>query len=182
MRLADDAHLLGPCLGLLGAVRRTRFLSEGSGGGGAHARAGTNGGATVSSACPGGRIAVHFRLEQRALRIKAVEQRLRHRAVLVVASRDTPYRTAGGLLEVPNNGCLADYVTADQMVDNFEAVVRVGRGKPVVLCVGFHQETAARFLPRLRSALLEIESRAATQRIPVRYDRLKDVAASRSGL
>eukprot|EP00310_Coccolithus_braarudii_P017607 CAMPEP_0183349284 /NCGR_PEP_ID=MMETSP0164_2-20130417/13515_1 /TAXON_ID=221442 /ORGANISM="Coccolithus pelagicus ssp braarudi, Strain PLY182g" /LENGTH=526 /DNA_ID=CAMNT_0025520981 /DNA_START=88 /DNA_END=1668 /DNA_ORIENTATION=+ len=87
-----------------------------------------------------------------------------------------PYRIRGGLVEVPNNGCLADYVSSDEMVDNFKAVVRSGRGEPVVLALGFHQETAARFLPRLRSALLEIELRADMMRIPVAYDRMKDVA------
>lgn len=87
-----------------------------------------------------------------------------------------PYRLKGGLVEVPDNGCLADYASSDAMVDNFKAVVRSGRGKPVVLSLGFHQETAAKFLPRLRSALLEIELRAAMQRIPMRYDCMKDVA------
>lgn len=87
-----------------------------------------------------------------------------------------PYRLPGGLLELPNNGCLADYVTSDQMVENFEAVARSGDGKPVVLALGFHQETAAKFLPRLRSALHEIELRAAAKRIPVRYDCTTEVA------
>jgi len=87
-----------------------------------------------------------------------------------------PYRLPGGLVELPNNGCLADYVTSDQMVENFEAVASSADGKPVVLSLGFHQETAAKFLPRLRSALVEIERRAATGRIPVRYDRTTDVA------
>ena len=45
-----------------------------------------------------------------------------------------------------------------------------------MLSLGFHQETAAKFLPRLRDALLEIELRAAMQRIPLSYDRLQDVA------
>ena len=87
-----------------------------------------------------------------------------------------PYRLEGGLVEVPDNGCLADYVTSEQMVDNFKAVARSARTQPAVLSLGFHQETAAKFLPRLRSALLEIEHRAAMQRIPLRYDRTSDVA------
>jgi len=87
-----------------------------------------------------------------------------------------PYYLESGLVEVPDNGCLADYVTADQMVDNFKEVVRAGIGKPAVLSLGFHQETAAKFLPRLRSALIEIELRAAMQRMPIRYDVVKDVA------
>merc|ERR1711920_939633 len=57
-----------------------------------------------------------------------------------------PYRLKGGLVEVPDNGCLADYVSSDEMVDNFKAVVQSDCGKPVVLSLGFHQETAAKFL------------------------------------
>ena len=87
-----------------------------------------------------------------------------------------PYRLQGGLIEVPDNGCLADYVTADQMVDNFQAVLRSGRRKTPVLSLGFHQETAAKYLPRLRRALREIELRAATERVPVRYDCATDAA------
>ena len=87
-----------------------------------------------------------------------------------------PYRLEGGLVELPNNGCLADYATSSDMVETFQAVARSARGTPAVLTLGFHQETAAKFLPRLRSALLEIELMAAVQRIPIRYDRAKDVA------
>ena len=87
-----------------------------------------------------------------------------------------PYRVRGGLVEVPDNGCLADYVTSDQMVETFEEVLQSQSGKPVVLSLGFHQETAAKFLPRLRSALLEMELRAATRGVPMRYDCMRDVA------
>ena len=104
-----------------------------------------------------------------------------------------PYRLAQGLVEVPNNGCLADYVTAGQMVDTFREVVRSAsplleegeggtcwylpraEGTPAVLSLGFHQETAAKFLPRLRAALREIERSADQQRIPLSYGRTKDV-------
>jgi len=93
-----------------------------------------------------------------------------------------PYRVQGSLVEVPDNGCLADYVTSDQMVDNFHAVVKSNVGKPAVLSLGFHQETAAKFLPRLRSALLEIELRAAMQKIPLQYSCARDVnRLTRSG-
>ena len=52
-----------------------------------------------------------------------------------------------------------------------------------MLSLGFHQETAAKFLPRLREALHEIEERAATQRVPIRYERTRDAArfAARAG-
>jgi len=89
-----------------------------------------------------------------------------------------PYRFEGGIVEVPDNGCLADYVTSDQMVDTFNAVARSARQKPAVLSLGFHQETAAKFLPRLRSALGQIERRAAMQGIPLRYERAQDIATA----
>ena len=87
-----------------------------------------------------------------------------------------PYRLESGLVEVPDNGCLADYLTSDEMVENFEAVVQAGGGKPVVLALGFHQETAAKFLPRLCSALVEIEEKAEERCIPLHYQRTDDVA------
>ena len=33
-----------------------------------------------------------------------------------------PYRLEGGLVELPNNGCLADYATSSDMVETFQAV------------------------------------------------------------
>ena len=93
-----------------------------------------------------------------------------------------PYRLDAGVVEVPNNGCLADYVTSDEMVESFAAVAGTAAGRPgsqqppAVLSLGFHQETAAKFLPRLRDALHEIEERAATERVPIRYERTRDAA------
>jgi hypothetical protein len=91
-----------------------------------------------------------------------------------------PYR-ARGLVEVPNNGCLADYVTAEEMVDNYLALVESAGDGTVVLSLGFHQETAAKFLPRLRSALLEMELLAATRRVPLEFERTIDVARTIDG-
>ena len=47
------------------------------------------------------------------------------------------------LIQVPNNGCLADYVTADQMVATYEELV-AQVPSAAVLSLGFHQETAAK--------------------------------------
>ena len=93
----------------------------------------------------------------------------------------------GGLVEVPNNGCLADYVTSEEMLDSFAAVASAAAGnpcssqQPAVLSLGFHQETAAKFLPRLREALHQIEERAAAQHVPIRYVRARDVARLATG-
>jgi hypothetical protein len=81
---------------------------------------------------------------------------------------DTP---AGPLVEVPDNGALADYVTADQMVATYEAnkaeYLRGGRRRNVVVSFGFHQETAAKFLPELEAALERMTDRAANDGVPL---------------
>jgi hypothetical protein len=90
-----------------------------------------------------------------------------------------PYRihrfSQSGLVQVPNNGCLADYVTADQMVATYEELVAQAPSA-AVLSLGFHQETAAKFLPRLRDALARIESSADEQGVCVSYKRTEEVA------
>jgi hypothetical protein len=87
-----------------------------------------------------------------------------------------PYRLQSGLVEVPDNCCLSDYATAEEMVEGFEALARLDRGVPLVLSLGFHQESASEFLPRLRSALTEIDARAAREGIPLSYDTTSGVA------
>ena len=67
----------------------------------------------------------HERARRRGLRRRLLRGAARlPRHFGAVATRvSQPYRldVDGGqqLVEVPNNGCLADYVTADQMVDTF---------------------------------------------------------------
>ncbi len=84
-----------------------------------------------------------------------------------------PYKIstpAGTLNEVPDNGALADYVTAEEMVDVFQqAKARYLKNKtqPQVVSLGFHQETATRYLPRLRDALVRIDAIARAEKIPV---------------
>ena len=77
--------------------------------------------------------------------------------------------SAGSVLELPNNGALADYVDAAQMMGAFErAVERLRRfpdSSPVV-SVGFHLETAARYLPRLEQAIAAMHETAAAEGIP----------------
>jgi len=78
--------------------------------------------------------------------------------------------SAGPLVEVPDNGALADYVTADQMVDVFEqnkAAFLADRNTSVVVSIGFHQETAAKYLPALEEALSRIQSAARAEKIPL---------------
>jgi hypothetical protein len=75
-----------------------------------------------------------------------------------------------GLTELPDNGALADYVTADEMVQVFEAnrdAFLRDRSRPRLVSIGFHQETAARFLPRLEEALARIFASGKAAGVPV---------------
>jgi hypothetical protein len=77
---------------------------------------------------------------------------------------------AGDLLEIPDNGALADYVSADQMFETFQANKRAwqtDRRRSVVVSIGFHQETAASYLPQLEAALERIYATARAENIPL---------------
>jgi hypothetical protein len=87
---------------------------------------------------------------------------------------DTP---AGSLLEMPDTGALADYVTADEMADHIEeALTRLERdpSRDVFVHIGFHQETARRFLSRVREAIERV--RAGGER-PLVFETLEASAA-----
>jgi hypothetical protein len=74
------------------------------------------------------------------------------------------------LTEVPDNGCLADYMSADQMVDVYEAnkaAWLADKKKNVVVSIGFHEETAATYLPALEDALGRILAEAKAERVPL---------------
>jgi len=74
------------------------------------------------------------------------------------------------LVEVPDNGALADYVTAAQMVEVFhqnrDAFLR-DKKKNVVVSIGFHTETASTYLPQIESALTAILEEAKADRLPL---------------
>jgi hypothetical protein len=99
-------------------------------------------------------------------------------------STSQPYRIAtamGGLYEVPDNGALSDYMTATEMQDVYEACKRVYQRDPsknVVVSVGFHQETAARFLPILTQALDGIFAAAKTDGVPIESVTSESLAAA----
>ena len=74
------------------------------------------------------------------------------------------------LVEVPDNGALADYMSADQMVDVFHqnvAAYKKDPSKNVVVSVGFHTETAASYLPTLEAALDCFYVEAKEQKLPL---------------
>jgi len=74
------------------------------------------------------------------------------------------------LVEVPDNGALADYVVAQQMIDVFEKnkaeLLRRRTQQSRVVSIGFHQETAAMFLPQVTLALDKILAEVATENLP----------------
>ena len=67
---------------------------------------------------------------------------------------------AGMILEMPDTGALADYVTAKEMTDHIdEAVSLIQNNQDRYVHIGFHQETAARYLPRVTAAVKAIQAK-----------------------
>jgi hypothetical protein len=76
----------------------------------------------------------------------------------------------GPILEIPNNGLLADWATPHQMVNAYLAVRQVLRRYPhraMILSLGFHQETASQHLESLSVALRHIFALAAQDSIVI---------------
>ncbi len=72
--------------------------------------------------------------------------------------------------ELPNNGALADYVTSEQMLQAFienAALLKSAPNRDVYLTIGFHQETAATYLPRFRKGIELIKEYASANKIPM---------------
>jgi hypothetical protein len=84
------------------------------------------------------------------------------------------YQTPSGLkiLELPNNGCLSDYMTGSEMLGVFQSnalILKKNPQKDVYLSIGFHQESAAEYLPRLRGAIKLIRRHSARYKIPIEF-------------
>ena len=99
------------------------------------------------------------------------------------ASEPHPKPTPAGLLvEVPISGGMVDYVSADEMVAHVRATLersrRTGRRQFVVL--GFHQENAEAFLPRLVEAIEVLRTQWPSQLEFTTLDRV--VQTVREGL
>jgi hypothetical protein len=84
-----------------------------------------------------------------------------------------PYKmpaAARELVEVPDNGALADYASSQQMMDVFhanKAKFLEDRRRNVVVSVGFHEETAAQYLPVLEDALTKMYAEARAEGLPL---------------
>jgi hypothetical protein len=87
---------------------------------------------------------------------------------------------SGALVEVPDNGALADYVSADEMFDVYLAGKDQWLGdkeRDVVVSIGFHQETAARYVSRVETALERMFADAEADEIELRVATAADFAA-----
>lgn len=88
----------------------------------------------------------------------------------------------GELTEIPDNGVLADWVDVDQMtrvVDHAAEVLNRSPSTDQVVSIGFHQETASQYLPRLNAVLDHVEG-LARDGVPVHFVNSKG-AANRLG-
>ena len=90
---------------------------------------------------------------------------------------------AGSILELPDTGGLADYVTTEEMIAHVGAAVAAYRdggrdggrdGRPQFVQLGFHQEGAVDYAPRVVAALRAI---ARTHGDAIRYATLEQCAA-----
>ncbi len=64
--------------------------------------------------------------------------------------------SAGKVLEMPDTGALADYVTEDQMVEHLRRAIERARAHPeeeVFAHIGFHQESAGSYVGKISRAL-----------------------------
>jgi hypothetical protein len=99
-----------------------------------------------------------------------------HRLWPSISPSSQPYTVALNgsehLVEPPNNGCLADYVTGDDMLQAFitnAGRLRTSPAQDVYLSIGFHQETAAEYLPHVRDAIEQIADYASRNDIPYEF-------------
>jgi len=79
---------------------------------------------------------------------------------------DQPFPLTTRMMEYPNNGSLADYTSAEQLLEIFENLIANDKS---VLVLGFHQETATSFLTNLIEAIPLFERSAQAHGIKLRW-------------
>lgn len=77
-----------------------------------------------------------------------------------LAALAQPYPLTAHVMEFPNNATLADYTSSQQLVQLFKALLA---SEHRVLVLGFHQESAADFLPVIAQAVKQFETLAKQQ-------------------
>lgn len=95
-------------------------------------------------------------------------------ADITPTSQPYDYKTSSGLkiTELPNNSCLSDYMTGSDMLKVYQAnaeTLKKSPNKDVYLSIGFHQESAAEYLPRLRQAIKLIRNYSRRKHIPFEF-------------
>jgi hypothetical protein len=83
-----------------------------------------------------------------------------------------PFRVVtqnGALMELPDNGALADYVDAPTMLRVFSANAALAKDRDIYVQFGFHQETAALLLDRFSQGIRLIIDYASASKIPIRF-------------
>ncbi len=76
------------------------------------------------------------------------------------------------LIELPDNGILADYITAEEMFAVFKENVALwekDKSKTLYVSIGFHQETAAQYLHEIRGAIDLIEAYSQENQLPFEW-------------
>lgn len=84
---------------------------------------------------------------------------------------EQPRTLRPGLLQYPNNAALADYTSASDLLAIFKALAEKAHAerKEMVMVLGFHQETADHYLPRLDEAIRLIVQEAAGKQVGIRW-------------
>ena len=85
---------------------------------------------------------------------------------------------AGDILEMPDTGALADYVTAEQMVGHISDAVKRLDAHDLYVHIGFHQETAATYIDRVIQALTTVKDKHAQYLV---FETLEQAAESARG-
>ena len=83
-----------------------------------------------------------------------------------------PYQVAtpaGNLWEFPNNGSLADYASTEDMMSIFQNNIASIGGRDIYISIGFHQETARKYLAKIDAVIKEIERLAVDLNYQVVY-------------
>jgi hypothetical protein len=84
---------------------------------------------------------------------------------------EQPRTIRPGLMQYPNNAALADYTSASDLLMIFKALAERAQKerKEMVMVLGFHQETADHYLPRLDEAIRLMTQEAGVLDIDIRW-------------
>lgn len=75
---------------------------------------------------------------------------------------DQPRELLPALMQYPNNAALADYTNAAELLEIF---IALAEQRKTVMVLGFHQETADHYLPRLEEAIKLMEQESVKRNV-----------------